>query len=277
MEVLICDDASTDDSQLIISEWIKKNKIVFSNCVFIQHSKNYGITESLNELIELAQGEVISGVASDDYILPGGIVSKTDYLLANPNLYGAFSDAIAVGLDNQVYSESIRSSSLLTAEMLQQDQILHTVISKWQEPMNLQFWRRSSFKAHGGEFEFDENIFCEDLNFALWAISKNGFGYLDRKCVAYRYRSWPQSTPGETEDDRFKKMMDMANCYKEAAKSYSYNEKRYLLLKYEYYSAIALNNFQLAIHLEKIINNECKDTILLKVLRMMGVKYYSNQ
>jgi len=277
LEILICDDASNDNSHSIIADWIRLNNSLFERCVLIKHEKNYGITNTINELISIAKGEIISGIASDDYVLPGGIEAKTKYLELNPHVMGAFSDAIAIGLAGDLYSDSMLLSSGLNATSLNTSNISNTVLNHWIEPMNLQFWRRSSFKLHGGEFEFDENIFCEDLNFALWAISNNCFGYLDRKCVAYRCRTWPQSTLGETERDRFKKMMDMANCYKAAAKNYSNNGKKYLLLKYEYYTAIAHNNFQLAIHLEKIINNECKDTVLLKVLRMMGVKYYINQ
>jgi len=276
-ELIVCDDASSDESVAVVDRWLHANQSAFDRVVFIKNTSNYGVTNSLNTLISECRGELISPLASDDYYLEGAIRARQSALCSNPHWLGAFSDGIAVGLKGESYTNSILNASGIENHSLNPQNISNTVLQKWVEPMNLQFWRRSAFKAHGGEFIFDGTVFCEDLNFALWAVARAAFGFIDTKCYAYRCRSWPQSTPGETEGVRFKKMMDMANCYKAAAKSYSFSGKKYLLLKYEYYFAIAHNNYQLAIHLEKTINNECKDTILLKMLRMMGVKYYSNQ
>lgn len=262
MEILFCDDASSDNSSSIIEDWIRLNGSLFERCVFIKHEKNYGITNTINELISIAKGEILSGIASDDYVLPGGIEAKTKYLESNPHVMGAFSDAIAIGLSGDLYSDSILSSSGLNASSLNTSNITNTVLNHWIEPMNLQFWRRSSFKAHGGEFEFDENIFCEDLNFALWAISKNGFGYLDRKCVAYRCGTWPQPAPDITSVIMRKKLLDMAFLYGKAANKYHGPINDYLIKKSDYHLALACENYVTAVMLESYLKKGISPSLM---------------
>ena len=239
LELLICDDASQDNSQSIIEEWIKLNGSLFDRCIFIKNDKNQGITKTINELISIAKGEIISGVASDDYILPGGIEAKRKYLKSNSNMLGAFSDGIAVGMNGEFYSNSILASSGLTHQDLNPSNIRNTVLNNWIEPMNLQFWRRSSFKSHGGEFEFDGTVFCEDLNFAIWALSKNRFGYLDKKCIAYRCRSWPQVSDAKNQLEIDKKHGDMAKCFDLYKNKYKFRKRKIVLLRRNYYQSLS--------------------------------------
>jgi len=249
LELLICDDASTDSSSEIICEWIKLNGSKFYKTNFIQHDKNKGITHTLNELISIAEGEIITGVASDDYVLFGGIKDKCEYMLSNPKIFGAFSDAIAIGLDGQLYSESIIASSGLTPNSLVKKNIFNTVLNQWIEPMNLQFWRRSCFKSHGGEFEFDGTIFCEDLNFAIWALSKNKFGFLNQKCVAYRCRVWPQVSAATTPQEFDSKHLAMAKCFDLYKDKYKLSRRKKILIKRDYYQKMSVRDYEHAMRL----------------------------
>jgi len=255
MELLICDDSSQDNSCLVIEDWIRSYGSLFQKCTFIKHEKNHGITNTINELISIASGEIISGVASDDYVLPGGIEAKTKYLQTNPNILGAFSDAIAIGLHGQSYCDSILDMSGLTPCELAPNNIRKTILHRWVEPMNLQFWRRSAFKSHGGEFEFDGSIFCEDLNFALWALSKNSFGYLNHKCVAYRYRTWPQSSPNQSSTFIRGKYADMSICFDRASTLYKGREYDYMKNKSLFLMAYAVDNRYLSNKYHILVSN----------------------
>jgi alpha-1,3-rhamnosyltransferase len=241
LELLICDDASTDGSSEIIDEWVHINKKRFYHCDFIRHQKNQGITSTLNELITVSEGVVISGVASDDYVLPGGIKSKTDYMLCNKKLLGAFSDGLAIGINGQLYSESILQSSAISVDDLNEHNIRDTVLNKWIEPMNLQFWRRSAFKCHGGEFEFDRSVYCEDLNFAMWALSRNSFGYLNKKCVAYRCKHWPTSLTPKSHDSTKKMYRDFSICYSKYSSLYEPYYRKKCLLRSFYFKSQSEN------------------------------------
>jgi glycosyltransferase involved in cell wall biosynthesis len=246
MELLICDDCSSDNTVPLIDKWLKKSGNAFERVVFIKHNKNHGVTESLNELISECGGDLISPLASDDYYLDGAIALRGKALSNNSNLLGAFSDGIAVGLNGENYSDSILKSSGINPDSLSAKKILNTIILHWCEPMNLQFWKRSAFKIHGGEFEFDGSVFCEDLDFATWALSKKAFVFLNHKCVAYRCRTWPQSNQEISQYSQRKKLLDMAYLYGKSAKLFTDNPKDLLEKKAEFYLALACQNSTMA-------------------------------
>ena len=78
-ELVIIDDGSTDDSAAVISRWIDTNghRIAVN---YSRHPRNLGIARTLNELVKRCAGEYIAGVASDDYLLPDGILQRYLYL-----------------------------------------------------------------------------------------------------------------------------------------------------------------------------------------------------
>ena len=67
MEWIIIDDASTDNSMEILAAFAQEH----SNIRLIRNDQNMGIIYNLNRLLELASGDYIVGLASDDKFLPG--------------------------------------------------------------------------------------------------------------------------------------------------------------------------------------------------------------
>lgn len=66
-EVLICDDASTDDSLEIIRGFADKYPFVR----FVKNQTNLGVAASFNRLVDLASGNYLYTTSADDNILPG--------------------------------------------------------------------------------------------------------------------------------------------------------------------------------------------------------------
>lgn len=194
LEIIICDDNSSDTTPAIIHRWKELHSRNLARFVFIEHKRNTGTGVALNEIIAEARGEIIHGLASDDYYLPGGLRAKTELMLANPSWEGAFCDGQAVGYNREIYCESLISASTLNTKLLTGPHLAEELLYNWQEPANLLSWRRRVFKIHGGSFEYDPTIFCEDFDFALWAMSSNALGFVPDTCYAYRCRSWPQSS-----------------------------------------------------------------------------------
>src|ERR1039457_6887169 len=62
IQLIIWDDCSRDNSVEAIQSWIRQHNY---ECIFLQHSVNRGICQSLNEALALAQGKYISMVAAD--------------------------------------------------------------------------------------------------------------------------------------------------------------------------------------------------------------------
>ena len=71
-ELIIIDDASTDNSLSIINEYLKND----SRVKLIINDKNIGLCASLNKAIQLADGEWIAFLESDDEFLPESIEEK---------------------------------------------------------------------------------------------------------------------------------------------------------------------------------------------------------
>ncbi len=194
LEVVICDDASSDGTPEVIRQWAALNADKFSRFKFIKHQVNKGLTASMNEIVSMSHGEIIHILGSDDYFLPGGLAEKTRAMLDNPRWNAAFSDGIAVGYDGQIYSDSLMDGGRLDPERLTQDGMAEELLYHWDVPANLLSWRRHTFKIHGGEFAFDPTVFCEDFDSAWWALRNKSLGYVPSLCTAYRLRSWPQTS-----------------------------------------------------------------------------------
>lgn len=76
IEIICVDDGSTDNSPEILDEYAQKDRRVK-----VIHKKNSGYGNSMNVGIDMAQGEYIGIVESDDYILPD--MYKTLYACAS--------------------------------------------------------------------------------------------------------------------------------------------------------------------------------------------------
>lgn len=67
MEVIVIDDASTDNSVEVIQQFIKHN----TNARLIVNERNMGAVRTGEKLLNLASGDYVFGIAADDKILPG--------------------------------------------------------------------------------------------------------------------------------------------------------------------------------------------------------------
>lgn len=194
VEVIVCDDASSDATPTIIREWGEQNSARLVKFTFIEKKRNTGLCASLNEMIHSANGEIIHVIGSDDYYLPGGLASKTQAMLENPGWISAFCDGQAVGLNGELYEPSLLAVSKMNPARLIPEHIAEELLYHWDVPANLHSWRRTAFKIHGGDFEFDPTVFCEDFDGAWWSMARQSHGFIPTICQAYRYRSWPQTS-----------------------------------------------------------------------------------
>lgn len=79
-EFIIINDASTDSSRKIITGY-KDPRIVL-----VDNAANLGLTRSLNKGLNLAQGEYIARMDSDDICLPDRLIKQVQFMDANPEI-----------------------------------------------------------------------------------------------------------------------------------------------------------------------------------------------
>ncbi|MFM7182327.1 MAG: glycosyltransferase family 2 protein [Verrucomicrobiales bacterium] len=197
VEIVICDDASGDATAERIEAWVRDHGSHLRRVKFIRHTKNTGLCAAMNELVAEASGEFIHYIDSDDYFLPGGLLTKTLAVAERPDWLAGFCDGQAVGPEGELFSPSLIAlgsfiPSRLTTEGMGEELLYH-----WGPPVHQMTWRRTAFKAHGGAFEYDPRVFCPDYDSALWAAGQRALGYIPAVCQAYRYRSFTQTSGRE--------------------------------------------------------------------------------
>lgn len=68
LRVIVFDDASTDDSQQVIRDYLRRTG--HEDVTFIAHESNRGVCASLNEVQELIDTEFVAFISADDWMLP---------------------------------------------------------------------------------------------------------------------------------------------------------------------------------------------------------------
>jgi len=80
MEVIVVDDASTDNSVEVIQKFADRDTIIH----FIRNKKNMGAIYDIHKLLKLAKGDYIYAAAADDWILPGFFEKAMNVALQYP-------------------------------------------------------------------------------------------------------------------------------------------------------------------------------------------------
>jgi glycosyltransferase EpsE len=81
-EFIICDDGSKDQSVNIVNDYMKND----SRIKLLKNEKNLGLAASLNRCIDVAQGEYIARMDSDDVSLPTRFEKQVKFLDENPEI-----------------------------------------------------------------------------------------------------------------------------------------------------------------------------------------------
>lgn len=93
-ELLILDDASTDDSLPLVQ------KIRDPRVKIIFDGQNRGLPYRLNQIISLASGELIARMDADDLMHPRRLEKQIEYLLRNPEIDAVTTGAYLVDRNN---------------------------------------------------------------------------------------------------------------------------------------------------------------------------------
>lgn len=150
-ELLIIDDASTDKTESVVSN--------FNDCriKYFKNEKNLGISKSRNKGVCLANGEYVAMLDSDDYWLSKDKLTKQVYILESDQSIGIVGTAILC--------EDERGKFLKKDVFKSEDlSIRRKILLKNQFAQSSVLFRMEAFIFSGG---YDENLsVCEDLD--LW-------------------------------------------------------------------------------------------------------------
>jgi len=83
LEIVVADDASTDDTPNILQDYAAKFPEKF---VLVLNDRNRGITGNCNSALNACSGELIAVLGGDDVLLPGKISAQVKIFVENPDV-----------------------------------------------------------------------------------------------------------------------------------------------------------------------------------------------
>jgi len=179
-ELILVDDASTDDTPEIVSRYAKKDSRIKS----VIHKVNRKLPASLNTGFAMAKGEMLTWTSDDNCYRGSALEAMVEFLVSNPEIGIVYSDA-------SYMDEAGRDMGTLIAP----------------PPDDLPYWN-----SVGGCFlyrtlvretigNYDENLFlAEDYDYWLRAYNRFQFHHLSQNLYLYRLHaaSLSQTEPEAT-------------------------------------------------------------------------------
>jgi len=223
-ELVIINDGSTDSTAQIIEDWVNLHKKEIQ--IKFQSRRNGGVTKTLNDLIDLSNGEYILFIHSDDYLLPGGIMKRYNYLQNHQKYLAVFADCIVIDKENNKMHNSGLSDLYFAkkSKYTNPQGLKKEIITNWSVPGGTIMVKKEAYK----QFRYNEEFIIEDLDFYLYFASRNLIGFLDEKVSAYRVHG--ENTCMKDENwNRVQK--DIINSYKRNLKYYNFRFKLWMVLK----------------------------------------------
>lgn len=174
IELIITDDASTDNSLEKINEFLIENP----STVFIQNKDNIGHCATFNKGLKIAKGKYIIDLAADDLLLPNRISQQVAAFEKLDETYAVvFTDAYIINEKgetlNTFYKRDERGklTQKVPSGFVYKELIRKMVISSPTMMM-----RKSVLDELGG---YDETLSYEDYDFWVRSSRKYKYHYLD--------------------------------------------------------------------------------------------------
>lgn len=176
IDLIVIDDGSKDGSPEMLREYLKIN-----GGFRLVTRENRGLISTLNEGMDLARGETVCFLASDDYLPPGSIAARARFLCDCPDYIAVFGDALMVN-GNEVTSDRFMNEKL--KQLFSISDPVPEFLRGVNLPVHTLMARREAFRAIGG---FDPRyIFCEDLDVQLLLFLQGPVGFVDVPVYCYR-------------------------------------------------------------------------------------------
>jgi alpha-1,3-rhamnosyltransferase len=209
IELILIDDASTDNSLMVIEKWLPKLEERFENLTFISRKENKGLIFNCNESIALANGKYFTGFASDDVMLESNIEEKVTFLERNTEKAMVCSD---VYYGNNLSSKKYTINNPKTFE--------NNIFQKLINNGNMIFapsvvLRKKVLEEIGG---YNNKYTFEDYPTWLEITYRYKIGYIRKPLVFYRLSPYSLSRDVEKYkimiDSHMQILLDMESKYK---------------------------------------------------------------
>lgn len=192
LDIILVNDGSTDSSGLICDDWAAKDARIK-----VIHQKNAGVSAARNTGIEMATGEYVTFVDSDDWLaldMYGKMyeTAKSDIapqvvMCDFVNVKGDSLENISSSLREGYYTRKQIVSEIYPTLLVTEDFGRIPIVSVWSS-----LYERSLLTDH--DLFFDEDLkYSEDYLFMAQVMSKAQSFYYMKHFYPYHYLQYPQS------------------------------------------------------------------------------------
>ena len=182
IELIVADDASSDDTVSIVEGWLSAHGSRFVSARLVRNRVNLGISGSCNNALRYLTGAWLKLIAADDVLLPGCIGDHVDNALLHPGTAVFFSRMETMDEQGRVTGEYFYPEAFFGYPVGRQIQCL---LHQNCLPAPSAFIRMTDLKDAGS---FDEAYpLLEDLPLWIKMLRQNRrFGGLNKLTVRYR-------------------------------------------------------------------------------------------
>lgn len=184
IELLICDDCSTDNSYNKILDCKEALEKRFNNVVIFKNETNLGVTKNINRMLSVANGEYIKILASDDALLPEAVEKFVIFAEENKDYSVFVSNGLKVPEEQHYPNFDSREHIYNEEPDFSNDGFMERMARCNPVFAPGAFVRKSVYDKFG---LYDENIKIEDLEFWLRLLDKGvKFFFVNEILIYYR-------------------------------------------------------------------------------------------
>jgi glycosyltransferase involved in cell wall biosynthesis len=251
LEIILVDDGSPDNCPEICDQWALKDPRII-----VIHKSNGGLSDARNAALEVARGDYISFVDSDDWIDQDFISSLLDKM--------KYADIVECGtrICYQTYFEELSPS--INGVIKGEDALELLFLNK---EIRFTVWNKLYKHSVISDIKFDYGKYNED-NFWTWKVIRNANSLYLLQSSLYNYYMRDNSIMGNSYClKRVDSVEAFFECYCEMR-----NDPRYCKLIKNNFISMALYNLQCSLMF--LSKRECSVAVkrILKYLRNSDIK-----
>jgi len=197
LDIILVDDGSKDSSGKICDEYAKKDKRVT-----VIHKENAGVSKARNVGLDIAKGEYITFLDSDDFFFETAIESLHDMCIKND------SDISVGGVTDIKDGEQVIKSAGVKVTLNKEGIIKYFLEEKYFKCV---IWAKLYKRETISSERFDENLtIAEDFDFLYRILKRANKVYVDTTNMTNCYRIRSGSLMRQKYNKKFENEIDLS-------------------------------------------------------------------
>lgn len=190
IELIITDDASSDDTVEICNNWLRKNGNRFIDAQIVSVEENTGVSGNINRGVTKSKGKWIKSIAGDDLLVPSAIEDYVNFVMTHDeNVKMCVSDVNLFSKTDEIPDELFAVYDFyFKNESKPYEEQRNDVMTSMFFVGPTYFYSRELFEEIGGFTEKYGN--AEEWPF-VYNVIMSGYRIfaINKKLVLYRYSS----------------------------------------------------------------------------------------